>query len=250
MKFIILRFIIGFCILAGILNLQGNPNQRKAIITDAMHQFDAQTQQIPVLSHGQLDSILSQIKQINYNQLPSHYITATESNRMELGLQSRNYYVVKGAEIYRYIVDHFRIADLLSKDTFYKMNLDSLPAGTEQYWLADPDELHAFLDLILFMKKNNYNDSAITINHGHRNPAYNKKVGGVTLSYHQKGVAIDLKVGDINRDGTADKKDKQILLDELENHIIQNKGGLGLYPNSDVIHFDTRGYRARWNSHK
>jgi uncharacterized protein YcbK (DUF882 family) len=56
-------------------------------------------------------------------------------------------------------------------------------------------------------------------------------------------------VGDINRNGIANAADKKIILDILEQKIIGNTGGLGLYPKSDVVHFDTRGYRARWNSH-
>ena len=35
----------------------------------------------------------------------------------------------------------------------------------------------------------------------------------------------------------------------IENYIIKDEGGLGLYPKSDVVHFDTRGHRARWDSH-
>jgi uncharacterized protein YcbK (DUF882 family) len=64
-----------------------------------------------------------------------------------------------------------------------------------------------------------------------------------------QGSAIDIQVGDINRNGIANAADKKIILDVLEKQIIGNRGGLGLYPKSDVVHFDTRGFRARWNSH-
>jgi uncharacterized protein YcbK (DUF882 family) len=38
-------------------------------------------------------------------------------------------------------------------------------------------------------------------------------------------------------------------LDLLENEIIKNDGGIGLYPGTDRVHYDIRGTRARWNSY-
>lgn len=209
--------------------------------------YDDSTLQKPVFSHTLLDSVLDQFPQVRYDQLPENYLSLSESESVATVLKYRSYYRVQGEDVFRFVVGHFRVQDFMSKDTFFKTNTACLPEGCTHYWLMDAAVLHKFLDLLLWMREHGYNDSALTINNGHRHPAYNKMKGGVSRSYHMQGMAIDIKVGDINRDGIADAADKQVLIKELDTNIIENGGGLGLYPHSDVIHFDTRGYRARWN---
>jgi uncharacterized protein YcbK (DUF882 family) len=229
----------------------GSRKQLYAILvrTEATYtrQFDDSTGQKSVWRHSQLDSVLNTLHAVHFSNLPKEYIEHTGSMEAKENLQWREFYQVRGANIYQYVVGHFRVADMMSKDTFYHENISNLPEGCDQYWLTDRKLLHHFLDLLLWMEKKGYNDSAITIKNGHRNPHYNKAVGGVPRSYHMQGMAIDLKVGDIDRNGIADGRDKQILLDVLEKDIIQDAGGLGKYPGSEIIHFDTRGYRARWD---
>ena len=89
--------------------------------------------------------------------------------------------------------------------------------------------------------------SQIAIKHGFRHPAYNHQISGAKKSRHQFGEAIDLLVGDVNRDGRADEDDKAPLLKMLDEKIIGNAGGVGKYPGSHVIHMDVRGFRARWD---
>lgn len=181
--------------------------------------------------------------------MPEWYLVYSGNNTVNVFIQYREFYKVSGTDGLMFIAGHFRIMDFLPKDSFYKKSLACLPAGCDQYWLMEASVLHKFLDLILWMRKNGYNDSAISINHGYRHPTYNKEVGGAGKSHHMQGEAIDIKVGDIDRNGIADSNDKKILLAVLENDIIKENGGLGLYPKSDVIHMDTRGYKARWDSH-
>lgn len=38
-------------------------------------------------------------------------------------------------------------------------------------------------------------------------------------------------------------------MDLLETKIIKNTGGIGKYVETMSIHFDVRGWRARWNSY-
>jgi len=64
-----------------------------------------------------------------------------------------------------------------------------------------------------------------------------------------KGQAIDMTIGDINKDGTFTKEDKKIVLDICDKKVIGNKGGIGLYPGTRAVHIDVRGYKARWNSY-
>jgi uncharacterized protein YcbK (DUF882 family) len=76
--------------------------------------------------------------------------------------------------------------------------------------------------------------------------------GAAPQSRHLKGEAIDFLVFDINRDGKADDKDVDIVVDLLENNIMQGRGGVGTYKNEatfinrQMVHIDCREKKARW----
>ena len=80
-----------------------------------------------------------------------------------------------------------------------------------------------------------------------------KTSGAAKESKHLTGDALDFIVFDINKDGTSDTKDVDIVFKILDREIICNKGGIGTYKteksfiNKQMIHIDCRGYRARWN---
>ena len=61
-----------------------------------------------------------------------------------------------------------------------------------------------------------------------------------------------MDVGDLNRDGVADLKDKTIVLNLLKKKVIKNSGGIGQYPqhSETAVHMDVRGWRARWDTQK
>ena len=71
-------------------------------------------------------------------------------------------------------------------------------------------------------------------------------------SRHLKGEAIDILVFDINSDGKINGKDVDIVYNILDTEIIKDNGGIGAYKNQgllsrQMVHFDCRGYRAKWN---
>ncbi|MBR5808913.1 MAG: DUF882 domain-containing protein [Clostridia bacterium] len=78
---------------------------------------------------------------------------------------------------------------------------------------------------------------AITINSAYRNASYNKKVGGVSNSQHTKGTAADIVVSGILPSDVA----------KYAEHLLQGKGGIGLYPG--FVHIDTRSKRSRWTNY-
>lgn len=92
--------------------------------------------------------------------------------------------------------------------------------------------------------------------HGKRSKIENRLAsyffGASPKSQHLHGQAIDLLILDVNNDGKSDQTDVQIVRRILDLVIVNNHGGLGHcldvnHPWSDqIIHFDNRGYRARW----
>jgi len=103
------------------------------------------------------------------------------------------------------------------------------------------------LDLIQALDKKGYDKYGFQIRVSHRHPYWNKEVWhGARFSQHIYGRAVDIKIGDVNQNGTANQEDKKIVLQILEK-IVGNKGGLGMYPQTMCLHFDSRGHRARWN---
>ena len=99
------------------------------------------------------------------------------------------------------------------------------------------------------LKDKGHNPYAFRIRNGFRHPAYNKLVSGANKSRHIAGEAIDLHIKDINRDGKYTEKDKAIVIDILEKQVIRGEGGIGKYPGTRAVHFDVRGYRARWDTY-
>ena len=79
-----------------------------------------------------------------------------------------------------------------------------------------------------------------------------KLSGAAKRSRHLIGDAIDFIVFDINRDGKRNSTDVDIVFNILDKEIIKDKGGIGTYKNEksfinrQMIHIDSRGYRARW----
>ena len=75
----------------------------------------------------------------------------------------------------------------------------------------------------------------VYITSGYRCPGYNREVGGVPNSYHCIGLAVDIKVKDIN------------LIELLE--ICENIDftGIGFYEKKNFLHLDVRPTkRSRW----
>ncbi len=74
------------------------------------------------------------------------------------------------------------------------------------------------------------------INSSYRPPAYNRKIGGVSNSFHLDGLAADISSDNISTEALRD----------ICERVIGDRGGLGYYPTDKFIHVDLRGYPARW----
>ncbi len=75
-------------------------------------------------------------------------------------------------------------------------------------------------------------------------------------STHLSGQAIDILVGDINKDNKTNEQDIKLViacLEEIEKENPSLVGGLGTYLTKNkisrrMVHFDVRGTKARWNN--
>lgn len=78
----------------------------------------------------------------------------------------------------------------------------------------------------------------VIVNSGYRCPAHNKAVGGVSNSYHVRGMAADIQTPGLSA-GKLAQKAEQVGFDD----------GVGIYRQQGFIHVDVdvRGYRARWD---
>jgi uncharacterized protein YcbK (DUF882 family) len=83
---------------------------------------------------------------------------------------------------------------------------------------------------------------SIRVNSGWRSESHNKAIGGVKTSQHVLGKAADITVKDIDTD------DLYLIIESLIKQGEMQEGGLGLY--NSFVHYDIRGYKARWNYKK
>jgi len=210
--------------------------------------YDERTGQQPVLTHDAIDQALDTFESVTFESLPVEYTRYSRSGgEFASALANRTYRVVRGHDIFRYVVADVRVDRVLAKDRYYERNVASLDDDMPQYWLIDKRLLYKILDLKNALTEAGYDDSAIWIRDVHRHPLANQQRGGASKSRHIRGEAVDIVVRDVNRDRFENEVDKRIVLELLETEIIGDEGGIGRYPGTMVVHFDVRGYRARWD---
>jgi hypothetical protein len=213
--------------------------------------YDQQTHQPPITRHAQIDSILNTLEAISFDHIdPAYLETNGIEGKWKTALAKKKWYKVRGKQAFQYLVGTFRIENFLPRDAAWEQNRNDPDAGHIQYLCMDKRILHKLLDLMKAMEKQGMDTRQMAINYGFRPPTYNTLIGGATRSRHQWGEAIDLIIGDVNRDGRMDDCDKAPLIAMLDRDIIGDGGGVGKYPHSQIIHMDVRGHRARWDFQK
>lgn len=211
--------------------------------------YDLKHKPQAVQSKKDINKVLKTLEHISYKNLSSEYLKLTKSDepKYKRMLQSSTYYLVKKSDLFRPIVGRFRIQDFIPKDEFYGRLILNKSNATDLVWLLNKKLLYKMLELLETLEKENYDSTAFVIRRGHRHPAWNEKVGGASKSRHIMGEAVDIVIGDIDKNGVANDKDKAIVLELLDKKIIKNGGGVGKYPGTKTVHFDVRGHRARWD---
>jgi hypothetical protein len=161
--------------------------------------------------------------------------------------QKQKFLTVSWFSRYRYVAGDIRMKDFLPKDRLIG-NRIPIPAQEKIHYLPLSSRLVEKIILLQTeMEKAGLDEKAFAVTSGFRPPAYNDLVKGKPKSRHLHGDAIDIIVFDTNQDGEINRQDEEAVFQILENKVIRNQGGLGTYKSTqNLIHFDTRGYRARW----
>jgi peptidoglycan hydrolase-like protein with peptidoglycan-binding domain len=119
---------------------------------------------------------------------------------------------------------HFSLSEFASKDG----------APFPKWVIPNVKELIEQLEVIRAALGN----KPISITSGYRSPAHNAAVGGAKNSQHMQGNAADIVVSGKTPYQVYQKIEQLISAGKIR------QGGLGLY--SSFVHYDTRGYKARW----
>lgn len=211
--------------------------------------YDLQEENLEVETQAKVDEMLAKYSRKPLKELETGFTDKTKSNQSEYKgmLKGAKYYQIPQRDIYKKIAGETRIKDLISRDEFYIKSLFNRTKTIN--WLIDKQILYKIIELRAELKNSNYNKNGFLITYGHRNPKHNEDINGASKSRHIKGEAVDMIIGDINNDGKYTLVDKEIVIDLLETKVIKNKGGIGKYPGTKIIHMDVRGYSARWDTY-
>ena len=203
-----------------------------------------------ISTHQAVDSLLSTLRTVKYKDLDSEYVHYAEMDgAFKNYYTGKTFYLIGKEDLYKPLVGKHRIIDFLPDDTGYKARQYFRGAPVEQPLMLEKSVLYKFVDLLDMLREQGYKEDAMKVYHGFRHPRNNREVGGASVSVHMRGLAIDIRIFDINRDGEINWDDKVVVIDMLDKHIIKDQGGIGRYPHSQGVHFDVRGYMARWDTY-
>lgn len=211
--------------------------------------YDLKHNNQQVLNLYQLKNSVSNYSVLNFNQLPE----ALKSKMKSAEINYKNkfselkFYKIPKDDLYKKVYMNQRLIDLCSSE---QRELYLWFSSTRYFYIMVNFDLFDILFRLnsILNKKGFFNEN-IKINSAYRSPSTNDKVHGAKNSMHLFGKALDLKIGDINKDGIVTEQDKKIVYDILDKNLINNKGGLGYYPKTMILHMDIRGSRARWNQY-
>lgn len=203
--------------------------------------YDVLNKNETVYRYEKAQTILEKYPKMKYGSLPSSIREKFKTNL------EGYFYAIPHNEVYQKICLNNRINNLLSKEN--QLSRYSFIKEQTIYVYINEALLRSYFKLLEKLQGRNHDPLGIVITSAYRSSIRNDRVGGAPQSQHLKGKAFDLRIGDVNKDGKINQDDKKIVYEILDREIIKDKGGLGFYPGTMIIHMDVRGKRARWNNY-
>ncbi len=217
-----------------------NPTDMERRLYDLVHK------QSDVHSFKEAQHIFSEYNIVRFHQLPKDVVIETKLN--DFRFSKLTFYKIPKHDLYRKVYLNQRFIDFYSLPHYQK---STLFFGKDYYYICLNEKvLKSLFDLKDILDTQGCQSAAIQVISGYRHPSRNDAVGGATNSMHLYGNALDIRVGDINGDNQINRTDKDLVYSILNKKLIGNKGGLGFYPGTMVLHMDVRGNRARWDSYR
>ncbi|MCB0515810.1 MAG: D-Ala-D-Ala carboxypeptidase family metallohydrolase [Chitinophagales bacterium] len=182
--------------------------------------FDFSHQNTRVNSQEEIEKILRSYPTLSFSELNNPYKEWTKSNEDKYKniLKNSQYRLIHQEDFFKKLVGDFRIKDFVCRDSVYRKCL--FKKEKDYYWLIDENLPIAVLKLQHSLEEKGYNADGFGIRSAHRHPKKNEEVKGAGSSKHIKGQAIDMIIGDIDKDGKYTQKDKEIVLEICEKEVI------------------------------
>ncbi|MDA9773726.1 D-Ala-D-Ala carboxypeptidase family metallohydrolase [Saprospiraceae bacterium] len=202
-----------------------------------------------ILSKAGIDDFFAGLKTIQFEELEKDFLQYSFSDveKYKSIVGNLEYTIVPRSSLSKNIVGEIMLKDFICEDKFTQACF--LNRRKQVVCVFDRRIFYRTLELQNELTALGYDEKGFKVVSGHRHPMYNEKIGGATGSRHLRGEAVDIRILDINNDGSINQADKMIVLDILERKIIGDRGGIGLYPGTMSLHYDVRGKKARWNSY-
>lgn len=212
-----------------------------------------------VTTVAQLDAALAQLKKIRVREMPSEIFRRDGYTR---SYDHRSVYLVTPEQRVIPLVGDKPVGDFLSPELRFPHSWLyerlRLPEGGDAYVLLDRRALVKLLRIVNHLAARGYASGSFFIISAHRTERVNRylyrfrmrtwgKTSLARRSLHLLGRALDLIIGDLNKDGRIDVKDHRAMvcaIRSVERRHPRLRGGLGLYARS--VHTDVRGRRASW----
>jgi hypothetical protein len=212
-----------------------------------------------VTTVGQLDAALARLKKIKVREMPVGIYRRDGYTR---SYHHRSVYLVTPEQRSIPLVGDKPVGDFLSPELRFPHSWLyerlKVPEDGDAYMLLDRRVLLKLLRIVNHLSARGYAPGSFFIISAHRTERVNRYLyrfrmrtwGRTSLakrSLHLLGRALDLIIGDLNRDGRVDVADHRAMvcaIISVERRYPRLRGGLGLYARS--VHTDVRGRRASW----
>ena len=92
---------------------------------DHEKKFDKESGQEEVLTKESIDAVVDGFETISFSELNEKYKSYTDpQKKFRSALANKTYHIVRGDDIYKYVVGKYRVKNFLTMDDYYNDNQD------------------------------------------------------------------------------------------------------------------------------